>query len=128
MKVGSILVSHSLFLWFKTPQLAAPRIKAILPWNIHLSFFPMCGICFRNWICGGKAKKNLEHSSLDNVYINTKMFCLSQDLSVSVSVLTLTFIAYDRYNAICRPLQFSTRPPGTKAAVVIGAIWIVSYK
>ena len=46
------------------------------------------------------------------------IFLLFQNLSVSVSVLTLTFIAYDRYNAICRPLQFSTRK--TKAAVVIG--------
>lgn len=47
-----------------------------------------------------------------------------QNLSVSVSVLTLTFIAYDRYNAICRPLQFSTRR--SKAAVVICAIWTIS--
>ena len=39
-------------------------------------------------------------------------------------MLTLTFIAYDRYNAICRPLQFSTHR--TKAAAVIGAIWIIS--
>ena len=49
---------------------------------------------------------------------------LFQNLSVSVSVLTLTFIAYDRYNAICRPLQFSTRR--SKAAVVICAIWTIS--
>ena len=51
-------------------------------------------------------------------------FFFFQNLSVSVSVLTLTFIACDRYNAICRPLQFSTRK--TKAAVVIGAIWTIS--
>lgn len=51
-------------------------------------------------------------------------FVCLQDISVSVSVLTLTFIAYDRYNAICRPLQFSTRK--TKAAAVIGAIWTIS--
>ena len=43
---------------------------------------------------------------------------------MSVSVLTLTFIAYDRYNAICRPLQFSSRK--TKAAVIIAVIWTVS--
>ena len=47
-----------------------------------------------------------------------------QDISVSVSVLTLTFIAYDRYNAICRPLKFSARK--TKAAVVIAVIWTIS--
>ncbi len=44
-----------------------------------------------------------------------------QDISVSVSVLTLTFIAYDRYHAICKPLQFSSQR--RKAALVIGAIW-----
>jgi hypothetical protein len=47
--------------------------------------------------------------------------CSPQDVSVSVSVLTLTFIAYDRYHAICRPLQFASKR--TKAFVVIAAIW-----
>ena len=47
-----------------------------------------------------------------------------QDVSVSVSVMTLTFIAYDRYHAICNPLHFSARK--TKAAVVIGVIWTIS--
>ena len=47
-----------------------------------------------------------------------------QDVSVSVSVLTLTFIAYDRYHAICKPLQFNARK--TKVAKVIGAIWTVA--
>ena len=47
-----------------------------------------------------------------------------QDVSVSVSVLTLTFIAYDRYHAICKPLQFNARR--TKAAKIIGAIWTVA--
>ena len=56
--------------------------------------------------------------------VNELFFASFQDISVSVSVLTLTFIAYDRYNAICRPLQFSTRK--TKAAAVIAAIWTIS--
>ena len=43
-----------------------------------------------------------------------------QDISVSVSVLTLTFIAYDRYHAICRPLEFSSRK---RKAAWIAAIW-----
>ncbi|KAL1470816.1 hypothetical protein MTO96_040279 [Rhipicephalus appendiculatus] len=44
-------------------------------------------------------------------------------VSVSVSVLTLTFISLDRWRAICRPLrsQGSTGP-----RVAIGCIWIVS--
>jgi len=53
-----------------------------------------------------------------------KIVIYIQDISVSVSVFTLTFIAYDRYNAICRPLQFSSRK--TNAALVITIIWSVS--
>ena len=45
-------------------------------------------------------------------------------MSVSVSVLTLTFIAYDRYHAICKPLQFNARK--TKVAKIIGGIWTVA--
>lgn len=45
-------------------------------------------------------------------------------MSVSVSVLTLTFIAYDRYHAICKPLQFNAQK--TKVARVIGGIWTVA--
>ena len=42
-------------------------------------------------------------------------------MSVSVSVLTLTFIAYDRFHAICNPLEFNPRTD--KATIVIGTIW-----
>ena len=41
-----------------------------------------------------------------------------------MSVLTLTFIAYDRYHAICKPLQFNARK--TKVAKIIGGIWTVA--
>ena len=43
-----------------------------------------------------------------------------------MSVLTLTFIAYDRYNAICKPLQFNATARRTKAAITIGAIWTIA--
>ena len=41
-----------------------------------------------------------------------------------MSVLTLTYIAYDRYYAICKPLQFNARK--TKVAKIIGGIWTVA--
>ena len=39
-------------------------------------------------------------------------------------MLTLTFIAYDRYYAICKPLQFNAR--SNKAVKVIGGIWTIA--
>ncbi|XP_077495840.1 orexin receptor type 2-like [Amblyomma americanum] len=52
-----------------------------------------------------------------------KIVLYLQCVSVSVSVLTLTFISLDRWRAICRPLR-SQGSPG--ARVAIGTIWIVS--
>ncbi|UYV76930.1 HCRTR2, partial [Cordylochernes scorpioides] len=45
-------------------------------------------------------------------------------MSVSVSVLTLTFISMDRWYAICRPLRFKST--AAKARTAIGVIWAVS--
>ena len=38
--------------------------------------------------------------------------------------MTLTFIAYDRYHAICKPLQFNARK--TKVSKIIGGIWTIA--
>ncbi|KAK6633170.1 hypothetical protein RUM43_012914 [Polyplax serrata] len=45
-------------------------------------------------------------------------------VSVSVSVLTLTFISADRWYAICHPLKFKSTTSRAKTAIVV--IWIVS--
>ncbi|XP_032799788.2 orexin receptor type 1 isoform X2 [Daphnia magna] len=47
-----------------------------------------------------------------------------QTVSVSVSVLTLTFISVDRWYAICHPLKF--RSTIGRAKTAIAAIWIIS--
>ena len=47
-----------------------------------------------------------------------------QDVSVSVSVLTLTAISIDRYYAICHPLKFKSSL--NQAKRIIALIWLVS--
>lgn len=47
-----------------------------------------------------------------------------QSVSVTVSILTLTFISIDRWYAICFPLKFKSTTGRAKTA--IGIIWIVA--
>ncbi|XP_041969826.1 orexin receptor type 1-like [Aricia agestis] len=47
-----------------------------------------------------------------------------QSVSVTVSVLTLTFISIDRWYAICFPLKFKSTTSRAKTAIFI--IWIIS--
>ncbi|KAE8747396.1 hypothetical protein FOCC_FOCC005863 [Frankliniella occidentalis] len=50
--------------------------------------------------------------------------CLSQTVSVAVSVLTLTFISIERWYAICFPLQFRSTISRAKRAIAL--IWVVA--
>ncbi|CAH0596869.1 unnamed protein product [Chrysodeixis includens] len=53
-----------------------------------------------------------------------KILLYFQSVSVTVSVLTLTFISVDRWYAICFPLKFKSTTNRAKTAMVI--IWAVS--
>ncbi|XP_050305848.1 orexin receptor type 2-like [Anthonomus grandis grandis] len=48
-----------------------------------------------------------------------------QNVSVTVSILTLTFISIDRWYAICHPIAFRSTTGKAKTAICI--IWIVSF-
>ncbi|CAG9766133.1 unnamed protein product [Ceutorhynchus assimilis] len=48
-----------------------------------------------------------------------------QNVSVTVSILTLTFISIDRWYAICYPLAF--RSTTGKAKTAIGIIWVIAF-
>jgi hypothetical protein len=47
-----------------------------------------------------------------------------QTVSVTVSVLTLTFISVDRWYAICFPLKFKSTTGRAKTAIII--IWLLA--
>lgn len=47
-----------------------------------------------------------------------------QTVSVSVSILTLTFISIDRWYAICFPLKFKSTTGRAKTAIIV--IWVVA--
>ncbi|KAG8190103.1 hypothetical protein JTE90_006041 [Oedothorax gibbosus] len=49
---------------------------------------------------------------------------MNESVSVSVSVLTLTFISIDRWYAICHPLKFKSTASRAKKAIVV--IWLTS--
>ncbi|XP_053618332.1 orexin receptor type 2-like [Plodia interpunctella] len=53
-----------------------------------------------------------------------KILLYFQSVSVSVSVLTLTFISVDRWYAICFPLKFKSTTGRAKTAILI--IWLLS--
>ncbi|CAH2057388.1 unnamed protein product, partial [Iphiclides podalirius] len=53
-----------------------------------------------------------------------KILLYFQSVSVTVSVLTLTFISLDRWYAICFPLEFKSTTSRAKTAILI--IWAIS--
>jgi hypothetical protein len=52
------------------------------------------------------------------------MLRVLQTVSVTVSVLTLTFISVDRWYAICFPLKFKSTTGRAKTAIIV--IWLLA--
>ncbi|XP_052563445.1 neuropeptide S receptor-like isoform X2 [Culex pipiens pallens] len=56
---------------------------------------------------------------------HTVVFIMGLTVSVTVSVLTLTFISIDRWYAICFPLRYKPRPE--RAWRSIAVIWLIGF-
>ncbi|KAF3693443.1 Olfactory receptor 11A1 Hs6M1-18 Olfactory receptor 11A2 Olfactory receptor OR6-30 [Channa argus] len=68
---------------------------------------------------------------LSDIHMVSLYFCFLQVFSVHSYVnnqfFTLTIMSYDRYLAICDPLQYSTRMTFHKVAVLVAIIWLYPF-
>ncbi|EDS41231.1 conserved hypothetical protein [Culex quinquefasciatus] len=62
---------------------------------------------------------------IENQEVHTEALEQSGTVSVTVSVLTLTFISIDRWYAICFPLRYKPRPE--RAWRSIAVIWLIGF-
>ncbi|XP_078103406.1 olfactory receptor 6N1-like [Sander vitreus] len=67
---------------------------------------------------------------LSDIHTVSAPFCFLQIYCVhfygSVELFTLGVMSYDRYLAICYPLQYNTRMTSNKVAVLIASVWLYS--
>ncbi|KAM9359671.1 olfactory receptor 10A3-like [Symphorus nematophorus] len=68
---------------------------------------------------------------LSDIHTVSFLLCFLQIFCVymygSVEYLNLTIMSYDRYLAICYPLQYNTRMTSKKVAVLIALTWLTSF-
>ena len=70
---------------------------------------------------------NLDDKSRYDVSIHLCRFMIWIDtLALTASVLSLTFISYDRYLKISKPIHYQTRMTTIKSSKVIITIWLIS--
>lgn len=90
----------------------------------------LCSLCF-NEICGASSfYPKLLHDLLTNSYVITYTACLGQ-MFVTYSYIfsectSLTVMAYDRYIAICKPLQYQMLMTAQKVAQLLMLTWCFS--
>uniref|UniRef100_UPI0037E8C3DB olfactory receptor 1500-like n=1 Tax=Semicossyphus pulcher TaxID=241346 RepID=UPI0037E8C3DB len=90
----------------------------------------LCNLCF-NGICGASSfYPKLLHDLLADSHVITYTGCLSQIFVVYCYVFceftSLTVMAYDRYLAICKPLQYRTLMTAQRVAQLLLLTWSFS--
>ena len=70
---------------------------------------------------------SVDYKSLRDISIHFCRFMVWIDnLAITASVLTLTFISFDRYLKISKPLQYRSRMTTSKSFKIISIIWLIS--
>ena len=70
---------------------------------------------------------SIDYKSLRDMSIHLCRFMVWIDtLAITASVFTLTFISYDRYLKISKPLQYRSRMTTSKSLKIIFIIWFIS--
>ena len=70
---------------------------------------------------------NADNKSLRDMSLHFCRFMVWIDsLAIAASVLTLTFISFDRYLKISKPLQYRSRMTTSKSFKIIFIIWLIS--
>ena len=70
---------------------------------------------------------SVDYKSLHDMSIHMRRFMMWIDtLAITASVLTLTFISYDRYLKISKPLKYRSRMTTSKSLKIIFIIWFFS--
>ncbi|XP_053176363.1 olfactory receptor 10A6-like [Scomber japonicus] len=68
---------------------------------------------------------------LSDIHTVSKAFCFLQIFCIytygSIQFCNLAIMSYDRYLAICYPLQYNTRMTSNKAVIFIILIWLYSF-
>ncbi|XP_068172629.1 LOW QUALITY PROTEIN: olfactory receptor 4S1-like [Antennarius striatus] len=90
----------------------------------------LCNLCF-NGVCGASTfYPKLLHDLLADAHLVSYGGCLAQIFAVYCYVFceftSLTVMAYDRYLAICRPLQYRTLMTLQKVALLLLLTWTFS--
>ena len=70
---------------------------------------------------------SVDYKSLRDMSIHLCRFMVWIDsLAIAASILTLTFISFDRYLKISKPLQYRSRMTTSKSFKIIFIIWLIS--
>lgn len=89
-----------------------------------------CNLCLNGLLGASCFYPKLLHDLLADVHLVTYDGCLTQLFTIYTYVFSqfssLTLMAYDRYLAICRPLQYGTVMSPQKAGWLLLFVWIFS--